>query len=93
MSDTKHLRDAALYSLIPKTMKRDDDVYHVRDFMGRKRRRTSVPPAAPRYFITFYTCMPQMGYCSAAEKGIRCRNADCVDRGRYHDPGDEDAQA
>lgn len=34
-----------------------------------------------------WMCLPEMGYCSAGERGLRCS---CAITRENHDPGDED---
>lgn len=60
-----------------------------------ERPRESPVPSADRslpWIRAMWFCLPQMGYCGGGRKGIRCSFVDCVDRGRDHDPGDEDVR-
>lgn len=58
---------------------------------GNRPRESPVTPVGAPLVLAWY-CVPELGYCGAGEKGIRCHRPDCADRGLYHDPGDEDKQ-
>lgn len=51
-----------------------------------------IPPPGVPVIVASYWCCPEVSYCGAGAKGVRCDQPDCVDRYAYHDRGDEHEQ-